>query len=326
MRSKGFASILDKYSRPLLLLVIVIGMSLLRPDAFLTWSNMSTVIFQQAPFTMLMSFGMTLAIITKGIDTSMGSVLVLSSVLVANFIKSGDLLVGILLALCIGGAFGALNGVLITRVGIAPFIATYGVDWVALGLAFVYTGGVYIYDFPEKFRSIANGKFLGLVPNIAVVTMLVFLALWFITCRTTYGRNVYSAGNNMAATALSGVNAKNIVLSVYVINGLLAAITGILYMARLNAADPGISGSFTLDSIAAALIGGTSFGGGKGSVAHTVVGALIIVFIRNGMNILGVATTWQQAVIGAVILLSIVLEKVTQKMVAGSKRKAAAAA
>ena len=157
MRNKGFASILDKYSRVMLLLVIIIGMSILRPDAFLTWSNMSTVIFQQAPFTMLMSFGMTLAIITKGIDTSMGSVLVLSSVLVAGFIKSGNMVLGIVMALCIGAACGALNGVLITRVGIAPFIATYGVDWVALGLAFVYTGGVYIYDFPEKFRSIANG-------------------------------------------------------------------------------------------------------------------------------------------------------------------------
>jgi ribose transport system permease protein len=276
---------------------------------------MSVVAFQQAPFMILMSFGMTLAIITKGIDKSMGSVLVLSSVLCANFIKDGQFALGIFLALAIGLLCGLASGLLITRIGVAPFIATYGVEWVAIGMAFVYTGGVYIYDFPMEFRELVIGKSFG-IPNVALITLIIFAALHFLMRKTIFGRRVYMAGNNFNATALSGINAKNVVTIVYVVNGLLSAITGILYMARLNAADPGISTTFTLDSIAASLIGGTSFGGGKGSVASTIIGALIIVFIRNGMNIWGIHTTWQQTAVGFIIIFSIFLEYATQKMAA----------
>lgn len=311
-----------KYSRCLLLVLIVAAMAILKPEAFWTWENMSTVMFQQAPFTILMSFGMTLAIITKGIDKSMGSVLVLSSVLCASFIKSENYLLGIMIALLVGGICGLANGLLITRVGVAPFVATYGVEWVALGVAYIYTGGIYIYDFPVSFRNIGTGATLG-IPNLAIITTLIFLVLVFITTKTTFGRSIYYSGFNFNAATLSGINAKNTVTWVYVINGLLAAITGILYMARLNAADPGISASFTLDSIAATLIGGTSFGGGKGSVVYTVIGALIIVFIRNGMNIMGVPTTWQQTAVGFVIILSILLEAFTHKLTSTTEKKAA---
>ncbi len=313
MRNNLLDTILDKYSRLILLVLMIIFMAVTKTSAFWTWSNISTVVFQQAPFMILMSFGMTLAIITKGIDKSMGSVLVMSSVLCANFIKNGDFVTGVAIALLVGAACGLANGILITRVGVAPFIATYGVEWVALGLAFVYTGGIYIYDFPPEFREIGTGRTLG-IPNLAILTLIIFLALHFLMRKTTFGRQVYMAGNNFNATTLSGINAKNVVTIVYVINGLLSAITGILYMARLNAADPGISASFTLDSIAASLIGGTSFGGGKGSVSSTIVGALIIVFIRNGMNIWGIPTTWQQTAIGFVIIFSIFLEALTQKI------------
>jgi ribose transport system permease protein len=305
------ALVLDKYSRILLLFLIIAGMGLLKPAAFLSYENFATVIFQQAPFTMLMSFGMTLAIITKGIDKSMGSMLVLTSVFCATLIKQDQAALGIAVALALGIFCGFLNGILITRVGVAPFIATYGIEYAALGLAFVYTGGQYIYDFPPAFRAISTGSLLG-VPNLALITLLIFLVLYFLLGKTTFGRCIYSAGFNFNATTLSGISAKNTVTLVYAINGLLAAIAGVLYMARLNAADPGISGSFTLDSIAATLIGGTSFGGGKGSVAGTVIGSLIIVFIRNGMNIMGVSTTWQQTAVGFVIVFSILLEALTR--------------
>jgi ribose transport system permease protein len=305
------ASILDKYSRILLLFFIIAGMGLLKSKSFLTYENLSTVIFQQAPFAILMSFGMTLAIITKGIDKSMGSVLIFTSVLCATFIKQEQYIIGISLALLVGIFCGTLNGILITRIGIAPFIATYGIEYVTLGLAFVYTGGQYIYDFPPAFRAIGTGKIFG-IPNLALITFLIFIILYFLTKMTTFGRRMYSAGFNFNATTLSGISAKNTVTLVYAINGLLAAVTGILYMTRLNAADPGISGNFTLDSIAATLIGGTSFGGGRGSVAGTVVGALIIVFIRNSMNIMGVSTTWQQTAVGFIIVFSILLEALSQ--------------
>ncbi|MCL2392432.1 MAG: ABC transporter permease [Oscillospiraceae bacterium] len=308
-------SFVDRFSRLMLLLLIIAALaSLSPPGTFLTVSNFSIVMFQQAPLTMLMGFGMTLAIITKGIDTSMGSVLVLCSMLSAEFIRGGNILMGVVIALVVGALFGLINGLIITRVGVAPFIATFGIGNVALGLAFVYSGGVFVVGFPEVFRQITNGTLLFGIPNIAIVTAAIFVILYFLTSKALFGRRMYACGFNFNATTLSGLNSNNTVTVVYIINGILAATTGLLYMARLNAADPGISGNFTLDSIAAALVGGTSFGGGKGSVAKTVVGALIIVFIRNGMNIMGVHTNWAQAVIGLIILISIALESLAQRI------------
>ena len=327
MKNISAKVILEKYSRIIILCLIVLVMALMRPNAFWTWGNISTVLFQQAPFTMLMSFGMTLAIITKGIDKSMGSVLVLSSVVAGSFIKNEQLLLGLFVALGIGALCGLVNGLLITKMGLFPFIATYGVDFVAIGIAYVYTGGASVYGFSQAFRNFSTGSYGG-VTNLALITLAVFLVLHIITTKTTFGRKMYSAGFNSKAAALSGNNVDFTITMVYIINGLISAVAGLLYMARLNAADPGISGNFTLDSIAAALIGGTSFGGGKGSVSNAVVGALIIVFIRNGMNIMGVETTWQQTVVGFIILFSILLEAATRKILSMNfmhRRKDAAA-
>jgi ribose transport system permease protein len=312
--------IIEHYSRFIILLIIVGVMAKLRPVAFWTWANISTVVFQQAPFTMLMSFGMTLAIITKGIDKSMGSVLVLSSVISAGFIKNDQIVLGIFIALFVGLLCGLINGLLITKLGLFPFIATYGVDFVALGLAYVYTGGTSIYGFSNTFRLLSTGNYHG-ITNLALITFVIFIILHILTTRTIFGRKMYSMGFNVRATALSGNNVDSTLTIVYIINGLIAAIAGILYMARLNAADPGIGGNFTLDSIAAALIGGTSFGGGKGSITNALVGALIIVFIRNGMNIMGIETTWQQTVVGFIILFSILLEAFTKKILSMGKSK-----
>ena len=305
---------MDRYSRFGVLILIMIVLSIISPKSFLTWDNISTLLFQQTPVAVLMGFGMTLSIITLGIDVSMGSTLVLSSVVSANFIKSGQIGLGLAVALLIGILVGWMNGILITKVGLHPFIATYGTNSIALGLAYVYTGGIYIYDFPQSFRNISNGTFLG-IPNIAVIAIVIFAVLYFVTQRTSFGRSLYSCGFNYKATILCGINAAGVITAIYIVNGLLSSTAGILYMARLNAADPGISGDFTMDSIAAVLIGGTSFSGGKGSVARTVIGALIIVFIRNGMNILNISTTWQQTVVGVIILLSVIIEGLTQKLI-----------
>jgi len=300
-------------SRPALLVLIVAILAIITPTGtFFTRTNFSIVMFQQAPLLMLMSFGMTLAIITKGIDTSMGSVLVLCSLLSAEAIRSGNIFLGILIALAVGVMCGLVNGIVITRVGVAPFIATFGVGNVALGLAFVYTGGFSIVTFPDSFRQITNGHLIPGIPNIALLTAIIFGILYFVTAKTIFGRRMFACGFNINAATLSGIHAKNTVTMVYVINGVLAAITGIMYMARLNAADPGISGNFTLDSIAAALIGGTSFGGGKGSVAKTVVGALIIVFIRNGMNIMGVNISYQYMVRGLVLIAAVAFDVISR--------------
>lgn len=305
---------IDMLSRILLLLVLFATLTIIRPGLFLTADNLATVIFQQAPFTILMSLGMGLAILTKGIDKSMASVMIFSTVMSANFFKNEQYFLGFLLAMSIGIGCGLLNGILITQVGVAPFIATFGIDFVASGMAYVVYTGTYVYAFPEKFRAITNGMLVSGFPNVALITFFVFLLLWFVTRRTIFGRGMYSAGFNFEAARLSGINAKRTVTIIYCINGALAALTGILYMARLNAADPGSSGSLTLDSMAAALIGGISFGGGKGSVTNAVIGALIIVFIRNGMNLMNISINWQSVVIGLVIILSIFYESFIEQI------------
>lgn len=299
----------DLISRFLILIVVMAIMAVLQPGAFLNWNNLSQVIFQQTPFTLLMAFGMSLAIISNGIDISMASNMVLSSYLSGTFFSEGNYLVGILVAVGVGVAFGLLNGILIAKIKIEPFIATFSVDFVALGLAYVVCDGKYIYGFPEGFRALTNGALIPGIPNIALITIAVFALLYFLTKHTTYGRALYALGHNRKAAKLAGMRADEIVISVYVINGLLASLTGILYLARLNAADPTIKGTLTIDSLASALIGGIAFGGGKGSVINTIIGALVIMFIRNGLNIMGVSTNWQQAVVGMVILFSVFYER-----------------
>lgn len=319
----------DLISRFLILIVVMAIMAVLQPGAFLNWNNLSQVIFQQTPFTLLMAFGMSLAIISNGIDISMASNMVLSSYLSGTFFSEGNYLVGILVAVGVGVAFGLLNGILIAKIKIEPFIATFSVDFVALGLAYVVCDGKYIYGFPDGFRALTNSALIPGIPNIALITIAVFALLYFLTKHTTYGRALYALGHNRKAAKLAGMRADEIVISVYVINGLLASLTGILYLARLNAADPTIKGTLTIDSLASALIGGIAFGGGKGSVINTIIGALVIMFIRNGLNIMGVSTNWQQAVVGMVILFSVFYERglnLLMLYVAEHKKKRAKAA
>ena len=263
-----------------------------------------------------MAFGMSLAIISGGIDISMSSTMVLSSYLSASYFQQGNYFMGLVVAFGVGLGFGLFNGVLISKVKIEPFIATFSVDFMALGLAYVVCNGEYVYGFSDGFRSIVNGYLIPGIPNVALVTFLVFAVLYFLTRRTIYGRTLYSLGHNKKATKLSGMHSDGVILGVYVTNGLLAALTGILYLARLNAADPSIRGTLTNDSIASALIGGIAFCGGTGSVVNTVIGSMIIMFIRNGMNIMGVSTNWQQAVVGFVILFAIVYERVLNNLMA----------
>lgn len=303
----------NKYSRLIFLFLITLIFSLITPrGSFLSVGNFSNVILQQVPLTLLMSLGMTLAIITGGIDKSMGAILVLSMVLSAGFIKSGNIVVGLLVAIGTGVLSGLINGLLVAYAGVFPFIATYGVENIALGVALILTDGNYVYDFPQSFRNMFNGDILG-VPIVAVIAFSLFLLLYITESKTTMGKKLHASGYNFKAAHLSGINSRGIVASVYVVNGVLAAITGMMFMARLNAADPNISAQFTIDSLAATLIGGTAFGGGKGSVLHTLIGTLIVVFIQNGMNVLSVPTEWSQTVIGALILLAVFMELLERK-------------
>jgi len=300
-----------RYSRFLLLVIIFAVLAFLDRN-FLTAKNLSNVITQQAPFLMIISFGMTLSIITKGIELSMGSVLALSSCLAAAIIKAGHLPLGIAVALLVGFAIGTCNGLLITKVGLSPFIATYTVDWVTRGAAYTFMGGMLIYDFEPAFRWIGTGHVFG-ISNLVIFAVVIFAVLAVVTKRTVLGRNIYSIGFNPAATRLTGINTDRIIILVYAVNGLMAAVTGLLYISRLNAAESIIGQDFNLKAIAATLIGGTTFGGGRGSVFHTVVGTVIMVLITNGINLMGISSLWQDAFLGCIIFFAVVLDKIGQK-------------
>lgn len=300
-----------KYSQLVILIVILIILSLTSKE-FLTWDNISNVVMQQMPFMLIISMGMTLAILTKGIDLSIASNLALSSCVAAYFIKDGKVFLGILAAVVIGALVGAVNGMLITKARLEPFIATYTMDMVVRGLAYLFMSGTLFYGFSAGFCSIATGS-VGPISNLLIISLLLFAVLFFALRKTTYGRSVYAIGCNINATRLSGINTGGVVFSIYVINGLLAAVTGLLYIARLNAAESTIGSDFTMQMMAATLIGGTSFSGGKGGIERTLLGVLIMVFIANGMNLNGVSSLLQDAVFGVFIVISLVIDKFGSK-------------
>lgn len=317
MKNKVLETIF-KYSQLLMLGIILVVFSV-TTENFLSLDNFKNVIMQQFPFLLIISIGMTMAIITKGIDLSIGANLALSSCVAAYFLKDGKDILGIVAALVIGVSIGMINGLLITKVHLVPFIATYSMDLVIRGLAYLFMSGLLFYEFSDSFRSIATGNMLG-ISNLLIIALFLFFILLFVLKKTSVGRTIYSIGFNQNATRLSGINTDRVLILVYTINGFLAAITGLLYIARLNAAESTIGSDFTLKMIAAALIGGTPFSGGKGGIEKTVIGVLIMMFLTNAMNLNKVSSLWQDAVFGTVIILSLLIDKLGEKLI-GSKEQ-----
>lgn len=315
MRNKKMIQkILYKYSRIMIFALLFLFFTF-STDTFFSFSNMANIknIFaQQVPFLMILSIGMTLAIILKGIDLSIGTVLALSSCVAAMVLQAtGSALLCIMTGLAVGSLFGLINGLLIAKVGLSPYIATYSIQWVSKGIAYVLLAGTQIYNFPGGFRELFTGWFFTLL----MIAVFVSLVMWFLMSKTTFGRNVYVVGNNPAAARLSGVKVDMIYIVTFTIIGFLASLTGLMYIANLGAAEPIIGDSFALQAIAATLIGGTSFGGGKGSVFNAIIGSMIMITLTNGLLHLGVGTYWQQFAIGVVIVLSIILEHFSGKLV-----------
>jgi len=272
--------------------------------------NFINVLTLQAPFVFIYTCGMTMVMLTGGLDLALGSIAALSSCIGAMFIIKGYLMEGILATLLVGAVCGFSSGLLITKAKVPPFIATYGMDWIIRGISYIVMNGAMIYGFDERFKSISEGSLFGL-SNLFYIALAVFIVLFLLFQKTTFGRNVYMAGSNMKATRLAGVRTNLIIIAVYVMSGLLASIAGILYASRLDCAEAFLGRNFGLVAISAALIGGTSLEGGKGGMVNTVIGVLIMVFLTNMLNVWKVSVLWQNAVFGVVIVVAALLEKVT---------------
>lgn len=293
---------------PLLgLALIVIVLSVINSD-FLTISNIFNVL-RQISINALIAFGMTFVILTGGIDLSVGSMLALASAITAGLMAGGlDTWLAVLIGLLAGVVMGAVNGLIITKGRVAPFIGTLATMTVFRGLTLVYTEGRPITGLNEDFAMLGKGFFLE-IPMPVIWMLISFAILYFLLRHTTFGRHVYALGSNEEATKLSGINTGKVKMLVYAISGLFAALSGIILTSRLNSAQPTAGTSYELDAIAAVVLGGTSLSGGRGWIVGTLIGAMIIGVLDNGLNLLNVSSFYQSVVKGAVILIAVLLDR-----------------
>ncbi len=279
---------------------------------FLTVSNLLNIA-QQTSINAIVAAGMTFVILSGGIDLSVGSIVAISGVVLGTLLQDGHTVaLAVSGALLIGVTAGALNGALISVGGLPPFIATLGMMSVARGAALVFTGGRPGSGFDEGFRWVATGS-VGPIPAPVIVTVVVYAVAHVVLTRTTFGRYVYAIGGNEEATRLSGVAVRFHKTAIYCVSGVMSAIAAIVLTARLNSAQPIAGMMYELDAIAAVVIGGTSLMGGEGSLGGTLVGALIMGVLRNGLNLLGVSSFVQQIVIGAVIVGAVLVDTLLKR-------------
>ncbi|QPA30794.1 ABC transporter permease [Thermaerobacillus caldiproteolyticus] len=306
---KGWSFDIKKLGPLIGFLLLSIVLSILS-DNFLTMNNWLNIL-RQVSINALIAFGMTFVILTGGIDLSVGSVLALSSAITAGMMANGmGGLAAILVGLLAGLFMGALNGAIITKGRVAPFIATLATMTMFRGATLVYTDGRPITGFSNDilFQMMGRGYFLG-IPVPVVFMIVVYIALYFVLKKTTFGRHTFAIGGNEEASRLSGIRVDRLKIWIYSLTGGLSALAGIILTSRLNSAQPTAGTAYELDAIAAVVLGGTSLSGGRGWIFGTFVGALIIGVLNNGLNLLNVSSFYQQVIKGVVILLAVILDR-----------------
>ncbi|AJX72475.1 branched-chain amino acid transport system / permease component family protein [Burkholderia pseudomallei MSHR840] len=289
---------------PLVGLVAVCVAMVFASDSFPSAANLENVL-RQVSINAIIGVGMTCVILTGGIDLSVGSVMALSGTLAAGLLVAGANGAAALAAgIGVGVALGAANGLFVAFAGMPPIIVTLATMGIARGLALIYTGGYPIDGLPDWVRFFGSGKVLGV--QMPVLTMLAVYALaWLMLERMPFGRYVYAIGGNEHATRLSGVRVSRVKLAVYTFAGLTSALAALVLTGRLMSGQPNAGGGFELDAIAAVVMGGTSIAGGRGSIVGTLVGALLLGVLNNGLNMIGVNPYVQNVIKGAIILLAI---------------------
>lgn len=291
-----------------LVMVAIIVFFVIQYSRFATVDNLMTILVAAAPFV-LIALGQTLVILTGGIDLSVGSVIAASGMTAALVAKSlpGQLWVAVAAAVAAGLLAGCINGFVVARLNVPPFIATLGMMTLASGVAFVIGGGAPINGLPADFGAIANTKVLGV--TVPVILMIVgILALAFIMKRTSYGLRVYAVGGNRLAAEIAGVKTRGVLFSVYAVSGVLAAISGVMLSSRVISGAPTLGQGYELDAIAAVVIGGASLMGGRGTVWGTALGLLLIQTLNNGLDILIVPAYWQDVIKGVLIVTAVAID------------------
>lgn len=295
------------------LIVLCIILSIVRPNTFPTVKNFFNILRQFSLYAIL-GIGMGLVIITGGIDLSIGSVVAMSACLgtwVFKITKAPPIVI-LFVILGIGVASGILNGVLVAKAGIPPFIVTLGTLSVARGVALLITNGSPI-SYPATWISVFGGSYIGAVPVSVLVMALVVLIGYIFTRSTLTGRNIYAVGNSVKAAKLSGIPVDRIIILVYAITGFFAGLCGLLLVGMMNSADPSYGTGYEMDAIAAAVIGGISMSGGEGNVLGVVVGAALMGVLKNMFVLMAVSGYWQTIIIGSVIIGAVAIDSIRKK-------------
>jgi ribose/xylose/arabinose/galactoside ABC-type transport system permease subunit len=290
------------------LVLLVIVMALSQP-AFLTRPNLINIL-KQASITGVLAVGMTLVLLTGGIDLGVGSVLGVAC-MAAAFLTTSErgfpVIVAFAAGMAVGAVFGLLNGVGIAHIGFAPFIMTMATLSAARGLALVSTDNKPIFNLTRDFIAVSNGQILGL-PSLIYYFAATALLAYVLTRYTVFGKWIYAVGGNENAARLSGINVKRVKVIIYSITGALSGMTGVLMASRITSGNPTVGDGYELDAIAACVIGGISMSGGSGSIIGTVLGVLILGVISNGFDILGISSNYQRIMKGIVILLAVLID------------------
>lgn len=303
-----FGDVFGRDAGGLIVLFVLFGALTLFSSEFLTANNMSNLARQVAVFGII-AVGQLLIILTAGIDLSVGSVLGLTGCITAELLVHGvGIPVAILGGLAAGAAIGVFNGVLVAYGKLPPFIVTLGMLGIARGAVLVLTDASTVQPLPDGFGRIANGDLLGL-PNLLWMFVFVVVVTAFVLRRTVFGRYIYAVGSNPESARLAGVPVTRVLVAVYAIGGLLAAVGGVLFMSRLNAGIPTAGTGYELNAIAACVIGGASLFGAKGGAYGAAAGALIVGTLNNGGNLLNINSFYLQIIIGALILVAVAFDQ-----------------
>jgi ribose transport system permease protein len=318
-RVLSFGDVFGRDAGGIIVLLILFGGMTLLSDQFLTGPNLGNLARQVAIFGII-AIGQLLVILTAGIDLSVGAVLGLAGCTTAELLAHGvPIPLAILGGLVVGAVCGLVNGLLVAYAKLPPFIVTLGMLGIARGVVLVFTNASTIQPLPESFSNIANGTLLG-VPNLLWLFLAVVLLAAFVLRRTTFGRYIYAVGSNPESARLAGVPVRTVLVSVYVISGLLAAVGGVLFTARLGAGIPTAGTGYELNAIAACVIGGASLFGAKGGAFGAAAGALIVATLNNGGNLLAINAFYLQIIIGLLILVAVFFDQFQGRLAAGRGR------
>ncbi len=307
MKKMTFKSYWDRFGTLNILVLILAVLSIMEPEFFLTFENFRQIGLQSTVY-ILLAFGEFFAILLSGIDLSVGPMAGLSGMLTAMALVAGvPVPLAIILGIMIGVGLGALNGTLINALGLHPFIITLGTQTIFSGITLVISNGAPVFNLPTGFKEI-SGYFMEIPIPLIIAGVITVILIWF-TTKTVVARNMYALGGNKQAAWFSGINVKKYTLIAHTMTGLMAGVAGIIMTSRVGAAEPLAGSGYETYAIAACIIGGTSFFGGKGKIVGVLLGGLIIGAITNGLNILNVSSFYQMIVMGALIIGAVALEK-----------------